>query len=147
MLHAEYSWVHAITGGVLIGAASLIAAAASGKIPGISGLFSRILGAPAAGETGWRIAFFLGLIAGAAVAFTTLPAATAYGRVTSLPGAVLAGLLVGLGTRVGRGCTSGHGVCGIGLGSKSSIAATLMFIAAGIATVTLLRVTGFRFWP
>ncbi len=134
---ATYGYLQAFIGGVMIGGASLIAAGATGKIPGISGLFSRIL-RPRPGDTAWRVVFLLGLVAGAAVGFALVPSAQLYRPEHSWRLFALAGLLVGFGTRLSGGCTSGHGVCGIGLGSKSSIVATVVFIAAGIATVFLL---------
>lgn len=131
-------YVQALVGGVLIGTGSLLAVAATGKIPGISGVFSRLLRRPNA-ESGWRALFLVGLIAGAAIGFTAIPAAAVYRPVASLVATGIAGVLVGFGTRLGGGCTSGHGVCGIGLGSKSSIIATLLFMAAGVATVFVVR--------
>lgn len=126
----------ALLGGVMIGGASLIASAATGKIPGISGLFGRLfLFRP--GDTVWRLVFLLGLIAGAAAVFAIFH--PGYHPVASLPVAAVAGLLVGLGTRLGGGCTSGHGICGIGLGTKDSFVATLAFMAVGMITVFLVR--------
>ena len=125
-------FINALIGGVLIGLASLIASGATGKIPGISGVFSKIFFFKP-GDTLWRVLFLLGLIAGGALVFHLLH--PAYHPVASLPVIAIAGLLVGFGTRLGGGCTSGHGVCGMGLGAKDSIVATLTFMAAGFATV------------
>lgn len=137
---SDYTWLHALVGGVLIGLGSLLAAAASGKIPGISGMFSRIL-RPRAGDTAWRLVFLVGLLAGAALAFAFVDAGNDY--ISSLPplATICAGALVGFGTRLGGGCTSGHGVCGLGLGSKSSFVATLTLMAAAMLVVFLLRHT------
>lgn len=123
-------------GGVLIGLGSLLAMAASGKVPGISGVVARVL-RPTKGDTAWRVIFLLGLIAGAGLCFVlgvgwqafSLPA----GR--SLPVLAVAGLLVGFGTRMGGGCTSGHGVCGIGSAARDGIIYTVIFMVAGILTV------------
>ncbi len=123
-------------GGVLIGAGSTLALAASGKIPGISGIVARILSANP-GDTRWRVVFLIGLIAGAGFTYLsglgwqqyTIPA----GR--GLVAFSIAGFLVGFGTRLGGGCTSGHGVCGIGSGAKDALVYTLTFMATGILTV------------
>lgn len=141
MLHGEYTFVHAAAGGVLIGLASLLAMAATGKIPGISGVFSRLLQFNA-GDTAWRAIFLVGLIAGAVLLFATVDTAAVYRPVRSLVGLALAGVLVGFGTRLSGGCTSGHGVCGIGMGSRNGILATVTFMAAGGVTVYVLRALG-----
>ncbi len=125
-------FINALAGGFLIGIASLIASGATGKIPGISGVFSKLF-LFKSGDTLWRALFLIGLIAGGTLVFHLLN--PAYHPVRSLPLIAAAGLLVGLGTRLGGGCTSGHGVCGMGLGAKDSIVATLTFMAAGFATV------------
>ncbi|MFT3991926.1 MAG: YeeE/YedE thiosulfate transporter family protein [Luteolibacter sp.] len=126
-------FLYALIGGVLIGLASLIASGATGKIPGISGVFSKLFFFKP-GDTFWRALFLLGLIIGGILAFPLNPA---YHPVKSLAVVAIAGLLVGFGTRLGGGCTSGHGVCGMGLGAKDSIVATLTFMAAGFVTVYL----------
>lgn len=125
-----------LLGGILIGLGSLLALAVSGKIPGISGIFGKIL-RPSAGDTAWRVVFLVGLIAGAGLLHLTQFGWQEYrvpgGR--NLAVFVIAGLLVGFGTRMGGGCTSGHGVCGIGAGAKDGLIYTLVFMATGIATV------------
>ena len=131
-------WVPALIGGVLIGLSSLLAAAATGKIPGISGVLARCFTCQK-GDTAWRIVFLLGLIAGAALAFNSVDSSTPFQPVGSLALYSAAGLLVGLGSRIGGGCTSGHGVCGMGLGARDSIIATFTFMAAGVITVWLVR--------
>ena len=141
MFSAPYSPAHAIVGGVLIGLASLLVILATGRPLGISGMFSRSL-FPRAGDWAWRLVFFAGLLAGAALAFHTVDAATLHRPVRSLAAIVIAGVLVGFGTRLGGGCTSGHGVCGLSLGSKSSLVATLVFMGAGVVTVFVLRHAG-----
>ena len=138
MFSVSYSPVQAIVGGVLIGLGTLVAVLATGKTPGISGVVSRIL-RQSKGEVGWCVVFLLGLVAGALAAFALIPSAAVYRPQYSLLTLGLAGLLVGFGTRLGRGCTSGHGVCGIGLGSKSGIVATLIFMAAGMGTVYVMQ--------
>jgi uncharacterized membrane protein YedE/YeeE len=146
MLNSAYSPLHALAGGILIGLASLLGMVATGRVPGISGMFSRVL-RPRSKEWVWRLVFFVGLLAGAAVAFYLVEAATVHRPVRSLGAVAVAGILVGFGTRLGGGCTSGHGVCGLSLGSKGSIIATLVFMAAGVGTVWLLRVAGGLFAP
>ena len=130
----HYTLLHALVGGTLIGLASLIATVLSGKIPGISGVFGRLL-VPATPDKTWRVVFLSGLIGGAALSFSLWQSATLFRPMRSLGTMAIAGLLVGFGTRLGGGCTSGHGVCGVGLGAKDSIVATLIFMAVGIATV------------
>jgi len=134
----HYSFVNAIIGGILIGSASLLATAVSGKIPGISGVFGRLLVA-ATPDKAWRAMFLLALIAGAALVFALSPAAALFRPMRPLGIMAVAGLLVGFGTRLGRGCTSGHGVCGVGTGARDSIAATMIFIAAAMTTVFILN--------
>jgi uncharacterized membrane protein YedE/YeeE len=124
-------------GGLLIGIASVVLLAFKGRITGISGITwgAVSMDAPAL----WRWLFLAGLIAGGAVAHTVagvpLPAASQLGT----PAAILGGLVVGFGVKLANGCTSGHGVCGIGLASPYSMVATLTFMATGIATVFVMR--------
>jgi uncharacterized membrane protein YedE/YeeE len=135
---ASHAFVSAFAGGVLIGLASLLVLLATGKIAGISGMLSRLL-RPRQGDTAWRLVFLVGLVAGAALAFSWVESAAVFRPVRSLAAVGVAGLLVGFGTRLSGGCTSGHGVCGIGLGSKASLVATMVFMIAGMATVFVLR--------
>src|SRR6478672_10611650 len=130
----HYTLWHALIGGTLIGLASLIATALSGKIPGISGVFGRLL-VPATPDKTWRFLFLLGLIGGAAVSFLLWDSAALFRPMRPLAVMGVAGFIVGVGTRLGGGCTSGHGVCGVGTGAKDSVVATLIFIAAAMATV------------
>ncbi|WP_432719577.1 YeeE/YedE family protein [Jeongeupia wiesaeckerbachi] len=125
----------ALTGGALIGLAASLLALANGRVAGISGIVGGLL---QRGETGWRLAFVGGLLA----------APWLYRSVSALPPMqfdagwgtlVAAGLLVGFGTRLGSGCTSGHGVCGLSRRSPRSLAATLTFMGAGFATVFVMR--------
>ncbi|MCE4555353.1 YeeE/YedE family protein [Pelomonas cellulosilytica] len=126
-----------LAGGLLIGVAAALFVLLNGRIAGISGVLGGLF-RPVGGDIGWRLAFLLGLIA----------APLAYGLFTVVPlpridagwGAlVLAGLLVGVGTRYGAGCTSGHGVCGLSRLSPRSLVATLAFMGAGFVTVFVLR--------
>ncbi|HYJ04416.1 MAG TPA: YeeE/YedE family protein [Chthoniobacterales bacterium] len=130
----HYTLVHALIGGCLIGLASLIAGVLSGKIPGISGVFGRLL-VPATPDKTWRVVFLLGLIGGAALCFMLWESAALFRSMRPLGVMAVAGLLVGFGTRLGKGCTSGHGVCGVATGAKDSIAATLIFVGVAMVTV------------
>ncbi len=127
----------ALAGGVLIGLAAVLLVLLNGRIAGISGVLAGLL-KPAKGDVAWRAAFVLGLV-GAPLVYR-LVAALPLPRIEAGYGAlVLAGLLVGLGTRYGSGCTSGHGVCGLSRLSPRSLVATLAFMGAGFATVFVLR--------
>ena len=130
----HYTLWHALIGGTLIGLASLLATALSGKIPGISGVFGRLL-VPRTPDKTWRAVFLFGLIGGATLSFALWQSAALFRPMRPLVVMAIAGLLVGFGTRLGGGCTSGHGVCGVGMGAKDSIAATLIFMATAILIV------------
>ena len=147
---SDYTYMHALGGGILIGLASLIATVLSGKIPGISGVFGRLLVAATPdppsrelrrGERGglgdklWRVIFLMGLIGGAALSFGLWESAALFRSMRPLGVMAVAGLLVGFGTRLGKGCTSGHGVCGVASGAKDSIAATMIFVGVAMVTV------------
>jgi Predicted transporter component len=126
-----------LAGGVLIGIAAAMFALLNGRIAGISGVLGGLL-KPVRGDVSWRVAFVLGLVvAPAAYAlFAHLPRPQIDAGTGAL---VLAGLLVGIGTRYGSGCTSGHGVCGLSRLSPRSLVATLAFMGAGFATVYVAR--------
>ena len=130
----HYTLLNALIGGILIGLASLAATVLSGKVPGISGVFGRLL-VPETPDKAWRAVFLLGLIGGAALSFALWESAALYRPMRPLAVMAIAGLFVGFGTRLGGGCTSGHGVCGVGMGAKDSIAATLIFMATAMLTV------------
>jgi hypothetical protein len=134
----EPDHLRGLAGGVLVGTASLIAAASTGKVPGISGILSRALqGVPE--DRTWRWVYLVGLIAGATATLALLPAAARYRPIGSVAVVAVAGMLVGLGTRLSGGCTSGHGVCGLGAGSKSSLAAVCVFMATAMLVVYALK--------
>ena len=127
----------ALAGGVLIGIAAAMFALLNGRIAGVSGILGGLL-EPARGDVGWRAAFVIGLIGAPLVyaLFSALPMPRIEAGYGSL---VLAGLLVGVGTRYGSGCTSGHGVCGLSRLSPRALVATAAFMGAGFATVFVLR--------
>ena len=138
-------WEHftpwaSLGGGVLLGIASAMFVLLNGRILGISGIVGGLL-APRMGDIGWRLAFLLGMGAAPMVFVAVMPAELLpVVRIdASEPVIALAGVLVGLGTRYGSGCTSGHGVCGLSRLSPRSLVATLSFMAAGFAIVYLLR--------
>lgn len=130
--------VRAVLGGVLIGCAAVVLLLCNGRVAGVSGILGGTLqeSIPVAG---WRYAFLGGLVVGGALLWNFLPETTATHISKSVPLVIMAGLLVGYGSRLGGGCTSGHGVCGIARFSPRSIVATLTFIAAAMVTVFLMR--------
>ncbi len=138
-------WTHftpwaSLTGGVILGLASAIFILINGRVLGISGILGGLM-PPKVGDTSWRIAFMLGLFAAPTVfhavvptQFITAPRIDATDMMV-----VIAGLLVGIGTRYASGCTSGHGVCGLSLLSPRSLLATASFMSAGFVMVYVLR--------
>ena len=131
------SYWHGLFGGMLIGLAAVLLYGFNGRIMGVSGILSRLLQKPAP-DWPWRLSFVVGLILGGAAYRFPLNVHIQASYLTI----VVAGLLVGFGTVLGNGCTSGHGICGIARFSKRSIVATLVFMAAGIVTVLLKRIWG-----
>ena len=128
----------ALAGGLLIGLAAALLLSFNGRIAGISGIMGGLLARPRTGEFGWRAAFVLGLLLAPALyrLFADLPES----RIDAgWPALIAAGLMVGYGSRLGSGCTSGHGVCGLSRLSPRSLVATLTFIAAGFVTVFVAR--------
>jgi len=136
----EFTLLPSLLGGILIGVAAVLLFYANGRIAGISGIFASLITTPFNEAGAWRALFLLGLIGGAAamslvgaydpqsVRFPTEGAMTA-----------IAGLIVGLGTAIGGGCTSGHGICGIARLSPRSITATAVFMAVAFVTVYAIR--------
>ena len=127
----------ALVGGILIGIAAAMLLLLNGRVAGISGILGGLL-KPTPGDIGWRAAFVVGLIA-APLAYTLFAVLPRLQIDASYGALVLAGLLVGIGTRYGSGCTSGHGVCGLSRLSPRSLVATLIFMGAGFATVFVIR--------
>ena len=138
-------WAHftpwaSLTGGIVLGIASAIFILVNGRILGISGILGGLL-PPKVGDTIWRIAFLLGFAAAPTVFHALVPAQYIVAPridATELM-VVVAGLLVGIGTRYASGCTSGHGVCGLSRLSPRSLVATASFMGAGFATVYVMR--------
>ena len=135
-------WTHftpwaSLAGGILIGLAAAMLVLLNGRIAGISGIVGGLL-APRRGETAWRLAFVAGLLA-APLAMLLLGASVTPRIDAGFGTLMVAGLLVGVGTSYGSGCTSGHGVCGLSRLSPRSLAATAAFMIAGIATVYVAR--------
>ena len=137
---ANFTLWTSLSGGILLGLASAFFILVNGRVLGISGILGGLL-PPKLGDTGWRIAFLLGMLTAPLVygllapeEFIKAPRIDA-GFATI----VAAGLLVGLGTRYGSGCTSGHGVCGLSRLSPRSLVATLAFMGAGFVTVFVVR--------
>jgi uncharacterized protein len=126
-----------LAGGALIGLAAGALLVLTGKTAGVSGIVDGVLRRER-GEWGWKAAFVLGLIAGGLILRVAVPGALASVAPRALPLIAVGGLLVGFGARLGGGCTSGHGVCGIGRLSRRGLVGTLVFMAAGVATVFLL---------
>ncbi|MDW5444329.1 YeeE/YedE family protein [Polaromonas sp. SM01] len=135
-------WAHftpwsSLAGGLLIGVAAAMFLLLNGRIAGISGILGGLL-RPRAGDIGWRVAFIGGLLLAPLVyqLIAPLPSVRVEADTATL---VVAGLLVGVGTRYGSGCTSGHGVCGLSRFSFRSLVATASFMAAGFVTVFVVR--------
>jgi uncharacterized membrane protein YedE/YeeE len=135
----EFTPLSSAIGGALIGLASVLLMLLLGRIAGISGIFAGLLALPGGEDRSWRWAFFAGLLAAPlAAAAVGYPMATPH-MPSNLALVAGAGLLVGFGTRMAAGCTSGHGVCGMARLSPRSIVATCVFMATAIAVVAVTR--------
>jgi uncharacterized membrane protein YedE/YeeE len=130
----NFTPVSGLIGGLLIGLSAVLMMLLNGKIAGISGIVGGLL-ARKGSEVGWRAVFIAGLLLGAFIYMLATGGALPVNIQASLPVMVIAGLLVGFGTRLGSGCTSGHGVVGIARFSKRSIVATVVFFATAVITV------------
>jgi uncharacterized protein len=137
------NFLQPLIGGLLIGLASWLLLASLGRVAGISGIAAAVI-APnkdEADDTAWRLVFIMGLVIGGLIAYQFVNVPSLMPRPTWL--LLVAGLIVGFGTVLGSGCTSGHGVCGLGRRSIRSLVATLMFMGAGFATVFIIHaITG-----
>lgn len=134
---ANFTMWQSLTGGLLIGLAAALLLYFNGRIAGISGIVGGLL-KPVKGDIGWRFGFIAGLIISSPVYMIAkpLPVSIIDADITTL---IIAGVMVGFGTRYGSGCTSGHGVCGLSRGSLRSFAATASFIGAGVLTVYFVK--------
>lgn len=133
----EFTPIASTLGGMLVGLASALMLAGNGRIAGISGIVGGFL--EGAEGRSWRGTFILGLLLGGLALRVVMPASLPGTAIDSLPVLIIAGLLVGFGTRLGGGCTSGHGICGISRLSTRSLLATAMFMGSAIATVAIVR--------
>jgi uncharacterized protein len=134
---ASFTPATAAAGGALIGLAAGMLLLLNGRVAGVSGIAGGVL-RPSRGDVAWRLAFLGGLVA-APLGYALVRALPAITFDVSLPVVALAGFVVGIGTRAGSGCTSGHGICGIARMSPRSMVATACFVAAGMITVFVLR--------
>jgi|SRR6185503_17862346 len=131
------SYLVALLGGAIIGGAAALLLILSGRIAGVSGILGGAL-VPRVGEVGWRVMFLAGLVGGGLIGAMVAPGAYGAAR-GSGPLLVAAGLLVGFGTRLGSGCTSGHGICGVSRLSRRSITATALFVVTGMIATFAVR--------
>ena len=130
----------ALLGGILIGTAAVLLLLLNGRIAGVSGILGGLVvanGGTRSGDSAWRVAFLVGLILGAQLAALVVPVPLQIAA--AWPMLLVGGLLVGYGTRLGNGCTSGHGVCGVARLSPRSLAATGVFVASAMLTGFLVR--------
>lgn len=146
-LETQFTPVSAAIGGVLIGLAAVVLMGLLGRIAGISGILGAVVRAPGRGA-GWQWAFLVGLVLAAFLTNVLLTQWAPGGGIVPREGfpvlaLIAAGLLVGFGTAMGSGCTSGHGVCGLSRLSTRSLVATVVFMVAGVLTATVLRATFF----
>jgi len=140
----NFTPVSSLVGGLLIGLSATAMLALLGRVAGISGIVGGLL-TGARSDAAWRAAFVAGLLLGGSVSRVVAPDAMTMNLDRSTPALVLAGLLVGFGSRLGSGCTSGHGVCGMARGSVRSITATLTFMTTGVmAAFVVTRLFGGR---
>lgn len=132
------TWMVALVGGILIGLSATLLLWLNGRVAGVSGILGGIL-FPRPGEVSWRLLFLVGLVVAAGLYMALVPGAAIPRTDFPRAGLVAAGVLVGFGTRMGNGCTSGHGVCGLGRLSARSLAAVLTFMATATATTFVVR--------
>ena len=130
--------ISALLGGLLIGASAALFLVLNGRIAGISGILGGLIH-PVRNEIGWRLAFLAGLVLAPLLYLALGGVLPPISLTPSIGLLIVAGLIVGFGTRLGAGCTSGHGVCGIGGGSTRSLAATAVFMTTAIVTVFITR--------
>jgi uncharacterized protein len=136
-LVGDFTPISGLVGGLLIGLAVALALLLNGRIAGISGIVGGLV-SPKAGDTGWRVAFVAGLLAGPLAYILVAGGPPPVDVLASPPAILIGGLLVGFGTRMGSGCTSGHGLCGLALFSRRSVVATAVFFVVAMLTVFLI---------
>lgn len=139
LLATEFTPIASGLGGMMIGAASALLLIFNGRIAGIASITGGLLGGAPAGDRRWRLAFVGGLLLGGLLLALLLPTAFEATPPTSWLTLALGGVIVGFGTRLGSGCTSGHGVCGISRLSARSLVATATFMVTGFMTVFVVR--------
>ncbi len=137
----QLDWIYALVGGAIIGLAVTIMLLFNGRVTGISGIVNGML-KPTTGDFLWRFTFVLGLFIGGLILKVIRPEAFTGSLNNTNTTVIIAGLLVGFGTIMGSGCTSGHGVCGISRLSPRSLISTITFIAAGVIAVVIFRKLG-----
>jgi len=137
----QQDWINALLGGLIIGIAVSLMLLWNGRVTGISGIINGVL-SPVKNDTAWRVLFVTGLFLGGVVLNLTNPHVFVSTLATGPWTTIIAGLLVGFGTILGSGCTSGHGVCGISRMSPRSLVATFIFISAGVVAVAIFRKLG-----
>jgi uncharacterized membrane protein YedE/YeeE len=134
----DFTPVAGLVGGILIGLGSAMLLALNGRIAGVSGILGGVL-QPKSGDWGWRVAFLAGLVSAPLLYQFLAGAPVPVDIEATMPFLLIAGLLVGIGTRMGGGCTSGHGVCGLARLSRRSLLATAIFMITAIVTVYVTR--------
>lgn len=134
---ANFTLLNSFIGGILIGIAAIIIFLTNGRIMGISGILGNLITLKETDQRYWRIAFLLGVLIGPLI-FTILFKEIKSEMVANTTFLIISGFLVGLGTSLGNGCTSGHGICGLSRFSIRSIVATLVFVISGMITVYLI---------
>jgi len=134
----DFTPVNGLIGGLLIGLAVALMLLLNGRIAGVSGIVGGLVNSKA-GDTGWRAAFVIGLPLGALAYILVAGGPAPVDVLASPPAILIGGLLVGFGTRMGSGCTSGHGLCGLALLSRRSVVATAVFFGLAMVTVFLTR--------
>ncbi|GLX83682.1 YeeE/YedE family protein [Thalassotalea eurytherma] len=132
-----FPFVDALVGGLLLGISATLLMLFCGKTAGISGIVGGLI-PPRVGDVAWRVLFILGMAVGGYIAVTAFHVETVASYNDSTAVVIIAGLLVGIGTKLANGCTSGHGIVGIGRLSKRSLVATIVFMLSAIITYNLM---------
>ena len=136
---ASFTPLSAFLGGCLIGLAALLLMAFQGRVMGISGILGGLFGAASSGDRTWRLAFLLGVVGGPIAWQAGTKAPIVWQAVATGPQFYIAAFLVGLGTAIGSGCTSGHGICGLARFSPRSFVAVMAFMTSAVATVAIVN--------